>query len=480
MDTFHHRFLNRDVFEPVFVIPNRPDPADVPFDPSMEYIYTGADDRFSKLVEIFSGVDIVQFPGGFSPAICEAARQARVPALVETMHLCEPGQLYPDIDVTICVSETVRKYQPDQSKTAVVLNGIDLAEFPFREQPAPGNRVVVLESARREKPKHFHLDELAEELLPLDPRLELWLAGRNQTGPSTGRVKFMGLSGDMGALYAKADIMLLVSKVEPFGLVALEAMACGALPIVAGDGGMAEIVTHGVDGWIVKGDDRRDIADTVKQALAIRGTPLWEQMRRAAREKVEKRFDARHCVAGYEKIYLELLEKKGRRKDHGPFTPRPTPETALDDAVNHFNIGDWQGIEQDIKQMADSTGLFTIPLCAKVAADLGMQAFARGENELAERVFEKLFRSGLRGKNWMRQWASITPEGELKLSALAELVRLEPGNPETVMLYAEALIMAGRMDEALTALAEGALLNPIATELSETLELLKRKLAGNR
>ncbi|MBF0171026.1 MAG: glycosyltransferase, partial [Nitrospinae bacterium] len=235
MDTFYHRFLNRDRFDPLFVIARAKNEAEIPYDPTLDYHYTGDFDRFAKLVALFSDADIVQFMGGFDPVSAEAARVANVPVIVELMHMVEPGQLYPYIDTTLCVSRTAQRAQPDPARTVVVHNGIDVEQFGYREE-RDRSRIVILEASRREKPKHFHLDQLAADLLALDPRVELWLAGNGQTGESTDRVKFLGPRADIADLYRQADLLFLMSVVEPFGLVALEGMAGGALPVVADDG----------------------------------------------------------------------------------------------------------------------------------------------------------------------------------------------------------------------------------------------------
>lgn len=476
MDTFYHRFVNRELFDPVFVICGAEDPGDTPFDPSIEYVYTGVENKLERLVKIFAQADIVQFAGGFAPVVCEAARIARVPALVEVMHLCEAGQLYPNIDVTICVSETVKRFQPAPEKTVVILNGVDVGEFVFRTEPLAAGKFVIIESARREKPKHFHLDALAVDLLAIDPRMELWLAGRGQVGESTDRVKFLGLRGDISELYRQADMMALFSVVEPFGLAAIEAMACGCLPIAADDGGMAEIIADGVDGWLVNGADRLAIAQAVTRAVALRGTPQWEKMRRAAREKVETRFDARDCVAEYEKVYLGLIEKKGRRTDNEHLEIKPSAETLLDEAVSFFNQNDWKGVERSAAALASVTEPVAIPLLAKVAAELAIQAIARERPDIAGNLYRALFRSRFRDPEWLKNWISITPDPAVRRQAAKALNQIAPADPDGVMLWAEALIGDGLHSQALAVLREGVRLSPQAVDLRGLYDLLREKL----
>lgn len=477
MDTFYHRFLDRKTFDPLFVICGEEDPADRPFDPSIAYVYTGMENRLERLVNIFAEADIVQFAGGFAPIVCEAARIAQVPALVEVMHLCEAGQLYPNIDATICVSETVRRFQPDRAKTVVILNGVDVGEFSFRgEAPPADGRFIILESSRREKPKHFHLDGLADDLLAIDPRIELWLAGRNQNGQSTDRVKFLGLRDDVVELYRRADMMALFSVVEPFGLAAIEAMACGSLPLASNDGGMAEIIADGVDGWLVNGADRTAIAHAVRRAVAMRGTPEWEKMRRAARAKVETRFNAKDCVAEYENVYRSLVGKKGLRANNAHLEIKPTPETLLDEAATFFNQNDWVGVERSVKALATVSTPITIPLLAKVAVTLAAQAIGRGRADIAEMVYAALFRSRFHGAEWLKNWISITADPMAKRQALQALNKTAPADTEGVMLLAETLLADGLHAQALSVLRDGARLNPQADDVRGLYDLLRGKL----
>lgn len=476
MDTFYHRFLDRNKFDPLFVICGVEDPGDKPFDPSIAYVYTGAENRLERLALIFAEADIVQFAGGFAPIVCEASRIAQVPALVEVMHLCEAGQLYPNIDATICVSETVRRFQPEPGKTVVILNGVDVDQFSLRAEPASDDRFVILESSRREKPKHFHLDDLADDLLCIDPRIELWLAGRNQDGASTGRVKFLGLRDDIVELYRRADMTALFSVVEPFGLAAIEAMACGSLPLASNDGGMAEIITDGMDGWLVNGADKPAIAHAVRRAFAMRQTPEWGRMRQAARVKVETRFNAKDCVAEYEKVYLGLVAKKGRRTNNAHLTIKPTAETLLDEAAVFFNQNDWAGVERSVSALADASEPITIPVLAKVAVTLATQSIGRGRMDIADMIYSALFRSRFRDAEWLKNWISITADPTARRQAAQALNEIAPADPEGVMLWAETLLGDGLHVRALAVLRDGVRLNPQADDVRGLYELLREKL----
>jgi glycosyltransferase involved in cell wall biosynthesis len=83
---------------------------------------------------------------------------------------------------------------------------------------------------------------------------------------------------DLAEIMAASDVLALASAHESFGQVIVEAMACGAVPVVAGAEGPAEIVDDGETGWVVPVDDR----DALAAALAEAADHPDERARRAA------------------------------------------------------------------------------------------------------------------------------------------------------------------------------------------------------
>jgi len=121
---------------------------------------------------------------------------------------------------------------------------------------------------------------------------------------ATDRVTFLGERDVLPSLLKRADLFLLASTEESFGLSALEAMSC-ALPVVAPKvGGVPEVVTDGVTGWLTEPDDRAAYLHALKDALFN----TQERIRRglAAREDAIERFSVDAVVAHYESIYSRL------------------------------------------------------------------------------------------------------------------------------------------------------------------------------
>ena len=118
-------------------------------------------------------------------------------------------------------------------------------------------------------------------------------------------VFFLGKQDRVHELLGLADVFLLPSDLESFGLAALEAMSC-EVPVVATNvGGVPEVVTDGVDGYLV---EPRDVAAAAKFAIQIlsradRGREMGKQARIDARKK----FCSNDVIPLYEAYYQKIL-----------------------------------------------------------------------------------------------------------------------------------------------------------------------------
>jgi N-acetyl-alpha-D-glucosaminyl L-malate synthase BshA len=120
-------------------------------------------------------------------------------------------------------------------------------------------------------------------------------------------VHFLGKQDRVHEKLGIADLFLLPSDLESFGLAALEAMAC-EVPVIASDvGGLPEVVTHGEDGYLVP---PRDVATASKFALEIltrsdRGRSMGQQARINARRK----YCSKDVIPVYESYYRQVLSQ---------------------------------------------------------------------------------------------------------------------------------------------------------------------------
>jgi len=105
--------------------------------------------------------------------------------------------------------------------------------------------------------------------------------------------------------YAAAETVLVPSRSESFGLVALEAQACGTPPVAAAVGGLRYVVADGVTGFLVEGHDPGDHAERVLQLL--RDPRKAARMGRAA-VAMSLRFSWESTAEEILSVYREVLE----------------------------------------------------------------------------------------------------------------------------------------------------------------------------
>jgi len=123
-------------------------------------------------------------------------------------------------------------------------------------------------------------------------------------------VEFLGKQDHVERLIAKADVLLMPSDMESFGLAALEAMACGVPPVATRVGGVPELVTHGVDGFLEAAGDTAAQAASVVDLLSDRR--LYDRISSAARATAEARFCASLIIPQYERYYEEVCSRACR------------------------------------------------------------------------------------------------------------------------------------------------------------------------
>jgi N-acetyl-alpha-D-glucosaminyl L-malate synthase BshA len=117
-------------------------------------------------------------------------------------------------------------------------------------------------------------------------------------------VRFLGKVQNVGDVLRGADLFLLPSATESFGLAALEAMACGVPVVASAAGGIPEVVKDGETGFLAPVGD---VAGMAERALRILKNPAEHERvkRNAAARAVE--FSADRVVPLYEKVYRDVL-----------------------------------------------------------------------------------------------------------------------------------------------------------------------------
>lgn len=298
--------------------------------------------------------------------------------LVATIHATEYGRnrgLYNDLqrqisDVewwltyeawrVICCSAHMRQeletvLQVPTDKIDVIPNGVDPAMLcppegwdlvAFRQRYARPEEKIIFYVGRLVPEKGAQiLLEAAPKILTYSPATKIIIAG---TGPMASslraRAEELAISDQVvftdfiddptrNALYAVADVAVFPSTYEPFGIVALEAMAAG-VPVVVGDtGGFREIVIHGVNGLKCYPGDPDSLANNV---LTLFHDPaLAASLREEGRREAVAYFGwdrmAQMTAAVYERVLTEYHQSGWRR-----FAPQQEEEALLASIAQFF------------------------------------------------------------------------------------------------------------------------------------------------
>lgn len=146
---------------------------------------------------------------------------------------------------------------------------------------------------------------------------ELWMAGDGPERSPCERlayelglahdVRFLGKQDHIERLLPSAHVLLLPSELEGFGLAALEAMACGVPPVAARSGGLPELVTPGVDGFLEPVGDVEAQAARVLEMLTDEAR--YATLSASARHTAQSRFCTTLIIPRYEQYYHEVLAR---------------------------------------------------------------------------------------------------------------------------------------------------------------------------
>jgi len=232
----------------------------------------------------------------------------------------------------ICCSRYMRQelqriFQLPDDKISVIVNGVDPRQFrdgrnslTVRNRFAAPQEKIVFFVGRlvQEKGVHLLLDA-APRVLSAAPRVRFIVAGRGPESESLrararhlgieNRVHFTGFIDDVtrNSLYHVASLAVFPSLYEPFGIVALEAMAAGVPVVVSDTGGLSEIVQHGVDGLKCYTGNAVSLAD---QMIAIlTNSNFAQKLAVNAAAKINREFSWQEIARLTEKTYQEVLAR---------------------------------------------------------------------------------------------------------------------------------------------------------------------------
>lgn len=119
------------------------------------------------------------------------------------------------------------------------------------------------------------------------------------------QVIFLGKQDRVNEKLAMADIMLLPSQLESFGLAALEAMACQVVPIATRVGGIPEVIEHGTSGFLADVGDVETMSRYAIDLLSDEGK--LREMGKASRAAAQSKFCTSRIIPQYEEFYRRVL-----------------------------------------------------------------------------------------------------------------------------------------------------------------------------
>ncbi len=254
------------------------------------------------------------------------ARSRDVPTVV-TLHgpaLGPNGRYFETLGESVdivAISRAQRRLNPALNWVGVVHNGIDVDSFPYVD--AKDDYVLWLGRFSADKGAHLAIDAaravgrrivLAGKLNEPEEHAYFDEAIRPRLGRQHGvEAEYVGEADATlkRELFSRAACLAFpIQWEEPFGMVMVEALACGTPVAAIGRGSVTEVLRDGVTGIVV--DDAREFAGALERATEL--SPG------ACRHEAEERFDLSVMAAGYERVFEFLVE--GTRSLHELSTVR--------------------------------------------------------------------------------------------------------------------------------------------------------------
>ncbi|MBS3764088.1 MAG: glycosyltransferase family 4 protein [Planctomycetes bacterium] len=237
-------------------------------------------------------------------------------------------------EIAVCASHALKHYLDEiaggQIKKKVIHNAIDSDSFTrdanpgaFREEMKLSANTPVMLMVGQLVPWKRH-DTFIETLAVISevyPQIHGAIAGEDLFGEHSwyerrlqtlarrlhveSQMHFLGYRNDVATLMADADVLVVPSEKEPFGRVALEAMATETPVVATRAGGLTEIVEDEETGWLVPVGDIERTANAIKKVLD--DPDLAAQMGQKGRQRVIEHFNREKHVRQIAEIYEQIL-----------------------------------------------------------------------------------------------------------------------------------------------------------------------------
>ena len=241
--------------------------------------------------------------------------------------------------------EMVRIFNAPADKVDVIFNGVDTEKFEFgwsdadrtahRAKLAMPEEKIVMFVGRFVREKGIHvLLNAASVVLAQEPNTKFLIVGGGQRSKLerfvhwaglTDKVLFTGFMANrsLHMLYRCADVAVFPSLYEPFGIVALEAMAADAAVVTSDAGGLQEVVIHGETGSTSFANNPESLAWAILDVL--RNPSKVSKMKSRAKARLKEEFSwpalADQTIAVYDRVWAEFLESYWAGQTLWPVSP---------------------------------------------------------------------------------------------------------------------------------------------------------------
>lgn len=224
-------------------------------------------------------------------------------------YLAEAFKNYPFVSI----SDSQRKLAPKLNYVNTVYHGIDIKSFQSRLKGSGNGFVfmgtlsynkgidIAVKATKELGVKLTIAGEIREEDKEfLDKEVFPYVDGE--------KIKFIGEVGheEKNKLFSEADAVLFPSRwIEAFGLVMIEALACGTPVVALNNGAVSEVLSEGQTGFIVENED--SFPEGLKKISNI--------SREVCREEAMRRFDISVMAKNYERVYEKLIAELSAKKN---------------------------------------------------------------------------------------------------------------------------------------------------------------------
>ena len=229
-------------------------------------------------------------------------------------------------DRVICVSGAVRReieqVMDRAARATVIYNGVDDELFSPPRDAGPAPPTILSVGRLAPEKRLAQVLRAVARLAERYPTLRCEIIGEgSQEASLTALAKTLQISGritllgrrrrrEVAEAMRRCTIFALPSQDEALGCVYLEAMATEKPTVACRNQGIAEIIRHGENGWLVAPDDLEDLIHGL--SILLSDAPLRGQLGREARRTIVAGFTLRHQAEQLSRVYRECLGRSER------------------------------------------------------------------------------------------------------------------------------------------------------------------------